>query len=167
MQADAQKGGATSQAPPDRVHFIIPATPLDVRAGLHALMTCAPVGGLTDDSLGTTELVLAEALNNVVEHAYAQHAGQIEVWVQRGTRELRVQISDTGLPMPGAMPPCGALPDMSTFDDLPEGGFGWFLIRSLAQDLSYEHDGGRNTLCFSIFVDNKNEQPGLVPIGQI
>ena len=32
--------------------------------------------------------------------------------------------------------------------DLPEGGFGWFLIRELTHDLTYRRDGSRNHLSF-------------------
>lgn len=140
--------------PPDRARIIIPATVLDVRAGLRDLMTCALVHDLGRDSLGTTELVLAEVLNNVVEHAYSAVPGMIEVEVQRTPNRLRFHISDTGLPMPGAEPPPGRLPDIAAFEDLPEGGFGWFLIRCLAEDLRYSREDGSNRLSFHISVDN-------------
>lgn len=156
MQADAQNQGAAAQVPPLQAQLVIPATLLDVRQGLRTLMTSALVQDLTDDSLGTTELALAESLNNVVEHAYASHSGQIEVRVQRYTDELQVQIIDTGLPMPGAQPPYSDLPDMDAFADLPEGGFGWFLICSLVQNLTYHREGQQNTLAFAIAVDNRN-----------
>lgn len=140
--------------PPDRARLVIPATVLEVRAALHDLMACALVRDLSPDCRGTTELVLAEALNNVVEHAYATYPGEIEVEVQRAPDRLRFRIADTGLPMPGAEPPPGCLPDMTSFDDLPEGGFGWFLIRRLTQDLRYRREAGGNRLSFHVCVDN-------------
>lgn len=127
---------------------------LDVRAGLREMMTCALVRDLGRDSLGTTELVLAEVLNNVVEHAYSAFPGVIEVEVQRAPDRLNFHISDMGLPMPGAEPPPGRLPDLTSFEDLPEGGFGWFLIRRLAQDLRYSRADGGNRLSFHVSVDN-------------
>lgn len=147
-------GAHLSLDPPDRARIVIQATMLDVREGLRDLMACPLVQDLSEDCLGTAELVLAEALNNVVEHAYARYSGQIEVEVQRGADQLRFHISDRGLPMPGAEPPAGRLPDMGAFEDLPEGGFGWFLIRSLAQDLAYQRIGERNLLSFGVLVDN-------------
>lgn len=147
-------GTVLSLEPPDRARIVIDATMLDVREGLRGLMTCPLVRDLSEDCLGTTELVLAEALNNVVEHAYARYPGQIEVEVQRDPDQLRFHIRDQGLPMPGATPPSGRLPEAVDFDDLPEGGFGWFLIRSLAQDLAYRRDGERNHLSFGVCVDN-------------
>lgn len=146
--------GTLSLEPPDRARLVIDATVLDVRDGLRDLMACPVVQDLSPDCLGTTELVLAEALNNVVEHAYARFPGQIEVELRRGTDQLHFHIADKGLPMPGAEPPQGRLPEVGAFDDLPEGGFGWFLIRSLAQDLRYRREGERNMLSFDVPVDN-------------
>jgi serine/threonine-protein kinase RsbW len=147
-------GGTLSLDPPDGARIVINATMLDVREGLRDLMHCPLVQDLSADCLGTTELVLAEALNNVVEHAYASYSGQIEVEVRRGRNQLRFHIADRGLPMPGAEPPLGHLPEVGVFDDLPEGGFGWFLIRSLSQDLAYRREGERNLLSFGVLVDN-------------
>ncbi len=147
-------GGTLSLDPPDGARIVIDATMLDVREGLRDLMRCALVCDLSQDCLGTTELVLAEALNNVVEHAYASYAGQIEVEVRRGPGQLRFHIADKGLPMPGAEPPKGHLPAVGAFEDLREGGFGWFLIRSLSQDLIYRREGERNLLSFCVLVDN-------------
>jgi serine/threonine-protein kinase RsbW len=33
-------------------------------------------------------------------------------------------------------------------DDLPEGGFGWYLIRTLARDVRYDRNGVTNCLTF-------------------
>ncbi len=153
MPADAM-GAVLSLDPPDRAHIVMDATVLDVRDGLRGLMACPLVQNLSEGCLGTTELVLAEALNNVVEHAYARYPGQIEIEIRRDPDQLRFHIRDQGLPMPGAEPPAGRLPEPAAFDDLPEGGFGWFLIRALAQDLAYRRDGERNLLSFGVILDN-------------
>ena len=147
-------GGTLSLDPPDGARIVIDATMLDVREGLRDLMRCPIVQDLSSDCLGTTELVLAEALNNVVEHAYARYKGQIEVEVRRDPVQLRFNIADQGLPMPGAEPPEGDLPPVGAFEDLPEGGFGWFLIRSLSQNLVYRREGERNLLSFDVLVNN-------------
>ena len=54
---------------------------------------------------------------------------------------------DAGAPMPN-----NTLPNRTDHDlagpaaDLPEGGFGWFLIRDLAQDVEYRRAGAQNVL---------------------
>ena len=137
---------------PDEWTF--PATTHSVRDGLVRLLASPALAALGDEDRGTAELLLAEALNNVVEHAYARWAGDIRVSLQAGVNHVLVRIIDQGLPMPGGAPPKGDLPEIGAQEDLPEGGFGWFLIRNLAEDLSYLRLGDCNALSFRIPVDN-------------
>lgn len=154
MQAETAPGGILCFIPPDRAHLVLPATVLGVRQALRDLMTCALVQDCSREDMGTAELVVAEALNNVVEHAYARYPGTIEVDIRRRRDQLLVHISDRGLPMPGAEPPLAKAPELGAFDDLPEGGFGWFLIRNLVEDLAYHREGDRNLLSFRVKLDN-------------
>lgn len=128
----------------------IPGHPTAVRDGLRALLDTLLLQSLPEDGRGTAEIVLAEALNNIVEHAYAQHDGEIEISLQLRRNELLCKVSDTGAPMPGGQLPNGVLTTLGDFADLPEGGFGWHLIRSLSKDLTYHREGGRNLLSFRL-----------------
>lgn len=131
----------------------LPATAEKVREGLAQLLDSPALRDLAEEDRGTAELLLAEVLNNVVEHAYARWPGDIAIGLKRVSAHIEVSVSDRGLPMPDAAPPTGDLPDMGGAD-LPEGGFGWFLIRSLAQNLHYARKGEVNELTFQIPVDN-------------
>lgn len=100
-----------------------------------------------------SEIVLAEALNNIVEHAYGNVAAgpgpgdAIRIRIRHHRGSLEVSICDRGRAMPGLMPPAGELPIIpAETQRLPEGGFGWFLIRELTSDLSYMRDGDWNCL---------------------
>ena len=54
--------------------------------------------------------------------------------------------------MPNGQPPFGFAPDVTVaLDDLPEGGFGWFLIKDLARDVSYERQGNEKPSDTSYF----------------
>lgn len=128
----------------------IPARQTAVRDGLHALLDTLLLRSLPEDGRGTAEIVLAEALNNIVEHAYAHHDGEIEISLQLRQNELLCRISDTGAPMPCDQLPDGMLVPLGDFANLPEGGFGWHLIRSLSKDLAYRREGGRNLLSFRL-----------------
>ena len=121
-----------------------------VRDGLAQLLAMQPLKDLSDDIRGTLEIVLAEALNNVVEHAYREGPGPIRVCVDHLAPVLKVSIYDQGLPMPDEQLPTGDLPPLIDGDDLPEGGFGWFLIRTLTLDLAYERQGSVNHLRFAV-----------------
>lgn len=132
------------------IRLTIPGHQSAVRDGLRALLDTLLLRSLPEDGRGTAEIVLAEALNNIVEHAYAHHDGEIEIDLHLRQHELLCRITDTGLPMPDGKLPAGLLAPIGSFDDLPEGGFGWHLIRSLTHDLAYRRDSGRNLLTFRL-----------------
>lgn len=98
---------------------------------------------------GTFELVMAEALNNVVEHGYPDpsQGGPIKIDCTHKSNGLHVHIIDQGLPMPDGKTPLGLAAEVDVdFMDMPEGGFGWFLIKDLAKDVRYERQGDKNYL---------------------
>jgi len=115
----------------------------DVMAGLIK-------AGLNDEDLATVELILAEALNNVVEHAYADGPGPVELSVALQSFGLACMITDTGRPMPTDDAPDPPLPVIEPPADLPEGGFGWHIIRCLTSDLTYRRDGAQNHLSMTV-----------------
>ena len=143
-------GGEAGAVPGGAVQ--LPATLADVRRTLAGLTDRWRAYGIPPDLADHAELVLAEVLNNVVEHAVRGHQNaRITVeWDQRpGGLDLRV--TDTGKPMPGGDAPAGDLPERPDPATAPsEGGYGWFLIRSLAKDLSYRRVDGVNELRISL-----------------
>jgi serine/threonine-protein kinase RsbW len=52
--------------------------------------------------------------------------------------------------MPGLCLPAGKFQPLDDLADLPEGGFGWYLIRSLTEELSYRRSNGINRLSFQL-----------------
>lgn len=130
----------------DTHDLVLRAEPASVRAALLAVTAVPPVAELAPDLRGTVELVLAEVLNNVAEHAYADSAGHVAVTVALQPGALWCEVVDEGAPMPGGTLPEGRLPE----DDLPEGGFGWHLIRTMTRDLQYRRQRGTNRLNFII-----------------
>ncbi|MEM6758087.1 MAG: ATP-binding protein [Pseudomonadota bacterium] len=111
--------------------------------------------GLEPEEIGTVELVLAEAMNNIVEHAYptTDCPGPISLKCAKQLDGLGFAIEDKGRAMPDGKTPVGMAVDVDVaFDDLPEGGFGWFLIKDLAKDVSYARIDDTNRLTFRILV---------------
>lgn len=102
------------------------------------------------------EIVLAEVLNNIVEHAYATTTGDIALKVHRTDAGLACEVTDWGVEMPGLTLPQGAFQALGEIDDLPEGGFGWFLIRSLVEGLIYRREMGENRLSFLLPYEQSN-----------
>lgn len=124
--------------------LVLQATPLAVRDALHEVRARL-TGHIPPEAINTTEIVLAEALNNIVEHAYAEGGGQIRLRIILLPAMLDMWLEDEGRPMPGDGLPPGIDP-LSHAEDLPEGGFGWFLIRSLATAIVYRRESNRNRL---------------------
>ncbi|QBF33774.1 ATP-binding protein [Thalassococcus sp. S3] len=135
----------------NQIDLVCPATELGVREVIGKLMGKLADFGLTRDACGNVEIALSEALNNVVEHAYAGiDCGRIVLSCQRIDGALVFEIVDTGAPLPDLALPEGAQVDVSgPVEHLPEGGFGWFLIRTLSDDLRYFRDDGQNRLNIS------------------
>lgn len=119
----------------------------DVLQDLVAGLTKAGVNG---DDLATVELILAEVLNNVTEHAYAEGPGPVELSVEMQRRALACQIVDRGRPMPTGDAPDPPLPPIEPMVNMPEGGFGWHIIRCLTSELTYRRVGKRNTLSLMV-----------------
>lgn len=131
------------------VEFSIQSGEFAVREALeHFLAALGPIG-LHAEERTAVELVLAEALNNIVEHAYPDTAAQgvIQIRGQLCRDGLHINITDMGEMMPNGKTPLGLAPNVDVnLKDLPEGGFGWFLIRSLVKEVSYDRVDGENRL---------------------
>jgi len=134
----------------DTIRIALQSEPMAVRRALKVLFRGRRLRRLQDDHRGTAELVLAEVLNNVVEHAYAEATGRIEVYVGLQDRAVTFTVVDQGVEMPGHVLPEGILRDHRQTDDLPEGGFGWHMIRTLAKDIDYRRRDNCNELSFRL-----------------
>lgn len=133
------------------IRLVVQSDARSVRAALQDLFGTLGLACLPEPDRGTAEIVLAEVLNNIVEHAQAPKAGDIEVLLSHTTQGLACTVIDRGLRMPGGRLPEGVPASLSVpTGDLPEGGFGWHLIRLLATDLAYRRHGDRNELSFRL-----------------
>ena len=133
--------------------FVIASTPLLVRQALCDILRHPVLVQLSVEVRGNAEVVLAEALNNIVEHAYADTLGQIDLRLHRCPDRLLCDIIDHGAPMPDHTLPIGLPQPIGVDNDLPEGGFGWFLIRSLTENLTYRRIDARNHLSFQLIIE--------------
>ncbi|MEM8690316.1 MAG: ATP-binding protein [Pseudomonadota bacterium] len=142
-----------STLPPFQVS--INSEEMAVRDALAKLMKGLGPLKLDVEEAGTVELVVAEALNNVVEHAYpeGQPSGPINIQCRHKSDGLHLTIIDQGLGMPEGKTPLGERVNVHVdLSHLPEGGFGWFLIRDLAKDVDYVRKGWENRLSLRLAV---------------
>lgn len=129
-------------------YFGFDATEIAARQTLIATIARLSDIGLSKSRCEDIEIALGEAVNNVVEHACAGMPGARARLTCRFRGDvLLVEIRDTGRPMPENCLPSGAQVDLSgPIEDLPEGGFGWFLIRQIATNIGYTRKGRHNCL---------------------
>lgn len=135
--------------------FSVQSSELAVREALQKLLDALGPLDLGVEEAGTVELVLAEALNNIVEHAYPDQntAGQIAISCKHLSDGLHFKVVDQGKEMPDGQAPLGMQASLDVdLNDLPEGGFGWFLIQDLAKDVSYQRVGVENQLSMRLAV---------------
>ncbi len=136
-----------------RFHSSKGATLLDVRRAMQCLRNRLIAAKVSQIEISSAEIVLAEVLNNIVKHA---HQGVENGWfdihcylpVSGG---LFFTCRDNGTAMPGGAPPGGVMPSIARAGaELPEGGWGWALIRRLTTDLDYMRIDGINLVNFTI-----------------
>lgn len=124
------------------------ATEIGARTAITRIMAGLEHADCAADERAEIEIALAEAVNNVVEHAFAEQPeaeGQITCRIARDA--VTLTLTDNGRPLPGEHVPEGrAAPVDGPRQDLPEGGFGWFLIRQLADSVAYRREAGLNRL---------------------
>ena len=100
-------------------------------------------------------IVLAELLNNIVEHGYcASGKGNIHLTVHAHKRPdknaVYIRTIDQGPPVPADALIGASLPSLTKdIQHMPEGGFGWFMIHTLTDSINYERidDENRFTFC--------------------
>lgn len=92
------------------------------------------------------ELCLNEIVANVIQYAYdpGQNGREIRVTVERDGGSVRLVVEDDGRPFDPLAAP--ALRTPRSLEDLPVGGWGIPLVRTLLDDVRYERRDGANRL---------------------
>ncbi|NKX45556.1 ATP-binding protein [Roseicyclus persicicus] len=161
-------GPTGRQSAPPRLSLRFAGEDAAVRRSLAEVEAGLAAAGVGDGLRQRAQIALAEACNNIVEHAYGParpRPGPIALDILVEAGGLRVMLRDKGRAMPPGPLPGDAMPELSGRDpmDLPEGGFGWALLRRIAEDLHHERTGDRNTLRFLLPAVEKPRKPGELP----
>lgn len=148
--------------PQPMFHRVLRARPMIVRDTL-ADIRRRFAAEIDADALGRLELVLAEVMNNVTEHGPDPDAteGQdqvpmIHLCIVRHEGGLSCAITDNGISLPTSCLLPRTAPEAI---DMPEGGFGWFLIQDLTQELCYYREETRNFLAFRVPFGDDPDKP--------
>lgn len=136
-------------------HFRFPAGEVSIRLALRQWRQAMQDAEICPDVTARAETVLAEVLNNIAEHGQDEgQAGWIDLHCDMIPSGLQLVVTDEGRPMPPHLlyPPQhrSPAPDAYSLADLPEGGFGWSIIRCLTSDLQHQGHAGGNRLSFVV-----------------
>ena len=105
--------------------------------------------GVDEHALTAVELVLEEALTNIMRYGYdAPGARDIAIDLQVDPDEVQVLVIDDAKPFDPLEVDAMLLPD--SLDDAQVGGLGLLMIRNTASRMSYEHRDGHNRFLMSI-----------------
>jgi len=127
----------------------VPAQIDQLRGLVQFVVNYARMLGFSQEKIGEIELMSEEVLVNVINYAYPQKGGDVEVSCYPDAEDrLVIQISDHGVPFdPLSVPP----PDLSHgIEDRQTGGLGVFLVRQMADELKYARDGQRNIFTLTV-----------------
>ena len=141
--------GSRPQAVMRRFQF--DGDPHGVRAILDDVAGVLVAHDAADRSLNC-QIVLAEVLNNIIEHAYRGRGGPITLDLTCGGGRVAFAVADQGDPLPGIADLGRRFPPLCSDAPMtwPEGGFGWALVRELARNIRYDRTDGTNRLQFDI-----------------
>ncbi len=109
----------------------------------------ARAASLPEDSLGKLDLMLEEVLVNVFTYAYPQGGGEAALgYAVASPNCLRIDVCDSGQEF---NPLDKAEPDLDlSLEDRPIGGLGIFLVKKMADSVTYRRENGRNILSFRL-----------------
>ena len=100
--------------------------------------------GFENEKILDMQLAVEEACLNIFHYAYGGKGGNIVVTIDRIPDGAIITLEDKG---PGFDPTKACRPDLGLkMEEMPIGGLGIHLIRSLTDDMRYEFKDGKNRL---------------------
>jgi serine/threonine-protein kinase RsbW len=112
--------------------------------------------GLTDDDVFHVEMAVDEACSNVIEHAYAEVVGEIELTCASPEQgRLDVVIHDHGQSFDPAAVPEPKVGDGASLDALQTGGLGLYFMRKLMDEVRFNFSAGYGNTLYMV----KRKQP--------
>lgn len=129
--------------------MIFPAKLEDLESMIGFIKDGAGRYGFDDKKIGQIHLASEEALVNIINYAYPDKNGSIEItYDTKEDKGLEIEIIDWGIPFdPLSIPE----PDIDApIKDRTIGGLGIFFIKKLVDEVRYRRDGQRNILTLTI-----------------
>lgn len=101
----------------------------------------------SDEKITNVQIVLGEVMNNIIEHGFKNEGtGLIEIEIFITGDGITVRLCDDGVEFTPPEASQSPLQDKDNLDDLPEGGFGWFLIKEITSSIELKRRENKNHL---------------------
>ncbi len=117
--------------------------------------------GFMGEQIGKIQLACEEALVNVINYAYTESGGDVEITYENKDTSLEIVITDSGTEFDPLSRP---EPDiMSPMQERKIGGLGIFMIKKIMDEVIYKREGGKNVLTlvkYNICVPKDMSSPG-------
>ncbi|MCB9257892.1 MAG: ATP-binding protein [Ignavibacteriales bacterium] len=128
----------------NKKNFTIDSEYKNVSSVCFITKTFCEENNLFDEKIKEIELSLAEALNNIIKHAYkGDETNQIEISMWFDSDKFSIELIDYGEPRLNTGKPVLEF-DPDDIDSLPEGGMGLFIIEQLMDENHYSREGNKN-----------------------
>lgn len=126
--------------------MVLPAVLANLEPMLDFVVHRARAAGYEKELLGKIQLACEEALVNIINYAYPDRTGDMEIQCgeENGTGKFMVRIVDSGIPFNPLERPN---PNLEIPVEQREvGGLGIFLIRQIMDQVTYQRASDRNIL---------------------
>lgn len=122
----------------------LPAKRRNLKCFIDFITDFAQKGGFHDQGIWELELAADEIFTNIINYAYPQQKGNIEVNCHFDNQKMIIEIFDHGIPFnPLSYPNPKIIPDIQ---EIRTDGYGIFLVRRLMDNIVYKREGDRNCL---------------------
>ena len=99
---------------------------------------------MAENQIKEIELSLAEALNNIIKHAYQGVQNKIiNIEIEYSNNNITINLIDNGIARKNLNKPKLEF-DPENIDSLPEGGMGLFIIEQLMDENIYKRENDKN-----------------------
>ncbi len=127
--------------PKDVESIVVPSELTRINEAREWVAGRARDAGFDDESIFELELVVTEALSNVIRHAYENEAGnEITLWLAVDEEKLTLSVKDVGRPFD----PRDHV--QQGLDEPRAGGYGIFLMRELMDGVTATRSNDANVL---------------------
>ena len=139
------------------VNLRLPAKLQHLEQLIDFVANCAREQGVAQNKIGEIQVAVEEALVNVINYAYKDGEGDVEVTCSLDNEKFIIEIIDSGFPFDFL-----SLQDPDISLNVSErniGGLGIYLIKRLMDHVAHKRGDGKNTLTLAVSTKQSKSEP--------